>query len=168
MVPLPPRLYQVGYEQLYHERLGVERPGHFIHEHDVETFSPSIRLTTEGLHRNNDLGNIAKCWYIDRCLLHDIGKVFMESRAHVNVDLIAMCLGVQSPGHDTFLRSRRDAGLLPTHHSNTDVEMLVGMYPHWSLNHGRFRSAMVLLPPTEALNLFKQRSFAARHRFLPT
>ncbi len=78
-----------------------------------------------------------------------------------------MCLGAQSPGHDTFLRSRRVAGLIPTHQANTDVVLLVGLYPHWSLNNGRCRCAMLLLPQNDALNLFKQRSFAACQRLLP-
>ncbi len=128
MMPLPPRMYQLGHEQLYHKRLGVERPVHFIHENDMETFSSPIRLTTKWLHGNNDLGNVAKRWYIDRCLLHDVGKVFMESRAYFNVDQVAMCLGAQSPGHYALFRSRWVAGFIPAHQADTNVVLPVGLY----------------------------------------
>ena len=128
MMPFPTRLYQVGHKQLYHKGPGVERPVHFIHENDMEAFSSPIRLDAKWLHRNSDLRNIAKRWYIDRCLLHDVGKVFMESRAYFNVDQVAMCLGAQSPGHYAFFRSGWVAGFIPAQQADTNVVMLVGLY----------------------------------------
>src|SRR5579883_279995 len=90
IMPFAPALYEVRDEYLNHERPLIQWATRFICEEDVQAFASPTWALRERLHGHGYFCSIALPRHRDIRLLHNIGEIAVEGRAHLDMNRLAL------------------------------------------------------------------------------